>query len=416
MQTGATSQGNVLSVLRSLSPRARLFLWAMALTRLTGFMVFPFLTVILSQQLGASIVEIGSLFTVAAFVGLGTSPVAGFIADRISKKFLMQLGVGLTIASLLAMGLIREISVYYGAIILMSVAGGMLEPLLRSTLGELAETDAQRPALFHLRYYMVNIAGAIGPVLGLWFIQTQSPAVFFIAAASFVFLAGVIHFKQPKLPTPADPLNAPVRRNIWVSVLGHRMFVALFVANFLLVFIYAQTDEPLTFHMIDRGVPDIAGIVTVLTVTNTVVVLVLHGLFMNRIMAMGEGLAFRVAIGCLCLSLVLIAANGAHLLWIWIAAIAISTLGEIIAMPMFLTIVDRIAPAENRNAYFGIYMLSNTGGALAPFLAASLITGFGGTTLFIGAALCCIPLAVVGAIALRHTTQTPETESTDAPL
>ena len=411
MQAEPNSQGDILSVLRSLGPRARLFICAMAVTRLTGFMVFPFLTVILSEQLGANIVEIGTLFTVAAFVGLGTAPVAGFVADRTSKKLLMQCGVGLTIFSLMAMGLMRDITVYYGAIVMMSVAGGILEPLLRSTLGELAETDEQRPTLFHVRYYMVNIAGAIGPVMGLWFVQNQSSAVFLIAAASFVFLAGVVHFKLPELPETPDGEGTQEPPKVWASILGHRMFVALFCANFLLVIIYSQTDEPLTFHMIDIGVRNIAAIVTALTVTNTVVVLVLHGLFMKRIIDLGESLAFRIAIACLCLSLILIAVNSGQLLWVWILAIAISTLGEIIALPMFLTIVDRIAPPNQRNTYFGIYMLSNAGGAAAPLLAASLITAFGGSVLFFGAALFCLPLIFVGYFALKQDTATPNPES-----
>ncbi|MEP5762430.1 MAG: MFS transporter [Litoreibacter sp.] len=416
MQTGLESQGSILSVLRSLSPRAQLFIFAMALTRLTGFMVFPFLTVVLSEQFGASIVEIGTLFTVGAFVGLGTAPIAGFIADRLSKKLLMQIGVGLTVLCLTAMGLIQDITVYFCAILLMSVAGGVLEPLLRSTLGDLAQTEEQRPALFHVRYYMVNIAGAIGPVLGLWFVQNESPLVFLIAAASFVFLAGLIHFRLPEPPQESHDVNTSTGGTLFSRILGHRMFVALFCANFLLVFVYSQTDEPLTFHMINSGVPDIATIVTVLTVTNTLVVLVLHGLFMNRIMGLGENQAFRIAICSLGFSLILIAVNGSHLLWVWILAIAISTLGEIIALPMFLTIVDRIAPPKHRNTYFGIYMLSNTGGAVAPFLAASFITVFGGTVLFLGAAICCVPLALMGYIALKDENTASKTESKNGTL
>ena len=69
---------------------------------------------------------------------------------------------------------------------------------------------------------------------------------------------------------------------------------------------------------------------------------------------------------------------------------------------MFLTIVDRIAPPDQRNTFFGVYMLSNTGGALAPFFAALVIQHLGGTALFVCAAACCLPLAVIGMLALRN--------------
>ena len=410
------TNSSVLAVLRSLTPDARLFILAMALTRLTGFMVFPFLTIILNQQLGASIVQIGTLFTVGAFVGLATSPVAGFVADAVPKKALMQAGTGLTILCFLALALFQNLYVYFAAITLFSVAGGMLEPLLRSSLGDFSQNEEQRPALFHVRYYIVNIAGAVGPFLGLWFVQTGSMMVFYIAAASYVFLGFVTQFKlrEPSAEATAEARGTGI--SVLREILKHRLFVALFFANFLLVFIYSQTDEPLTFHMIDMGVPDIAAIIAILTVTNTVVVLVLHGLLMKKIMGMRENLAFLIAITCLGLSLLLIALNDGQFLWVWVLAIAISTLGEIIALPMFLTIVDRIAPEAQRNTFFGVYMLSNTGGAVAPFLAAEFISAYGGGALFLGSALCCIPLAVIGSIALRSDETPQEKESGHEPV
>ncbi len=224
--------------------------------------------------------------------------------------------------------------------------------MLRSSLGEFAETDAQRPALFHVRYYIVNIAGAIGPLIGLWFIENGSNLIFLLAAASQVLLAYAIHFKQrePKMESTTSSRGSTL--SVIREVMKNKLFVALFISNFLLVFIYAQTDEPLTFHMIDMGVSGLATIIALLTVTNTVVVLVIHGLFMKQVMALGERLAFIIAIVSLGICLLIIALNQGQYVWLWMFAIGISTLGEIIAMPMFLTIVDRISPKDQRNSFF----------------------------------------------------------------
>jgi len=402
LSSSKTAQVGVFAVLRSLSPDARFHIFSMSLTRLTSFMVFPFLAVILNQQLGASISQIGLLFTVGAFVGLAASPIAGFVADGMSKKALMQAANLLTILCYLALAFLPNLYVYFVAITLFSAAGGVLEPLLRSSLGEFAETDEQRPALFHVRYYIVNIAGAIGPLIGLWFIENGNNLIFLLAAASQVLLAYAIHFKQrePKVESTASSRGSTL--SVMREVMKNKLFVALFISNFLLVFIYAQTDEPLTFHMIDLGVSGLATIIALLTVTNTVVVLVIHGLFMKQIMALGERLAFNIAIASLGICLLIIALNQGQYVWLWMFAIGISTLGEIIAMPMFLTIVDRISPKDQRNSFFGIYMLSNIGGAVAPLLAAQIIVTFGGSALFIAATLLCIPLPLVGYIALAQ--------------
>jgi MFS family permease len=390
------------AILRSLPPHAQFFILSITLTRLTSFMVFPFLAVILSQRLGATVFQIGFLFTLGAFVGIAASPIAGFIADGMRKKNLMHGANFLTIICFLILAFFPDLAAYFVAITLFSAAGGVLEPLLRSSLGELAENEEQRPALFHVRYYIVNIAGAVGPFIGLWFIENGNNTIFLIAAASHVILAYAIQFKLPEI---GDEPSSEERGNtlaVLKEAFKHRLFVALFISNLLLVFIYAQTDEPLTLHMIDLGVPDLAAIIAMLTVTNTVVVLVIHGLFMKQIMEMGERIAFLVAIACLGLSLLMIAINQQQFVWLWILAIGVSTLGEIIAMPMFLTIVDRVAPKGQRNSFFGIYMLSNLGGAIAPLLAAQLIVTLGGPILFYAAAALCVPLAWIGYVALKE--------------
>ena len=397
-------------VLRDLTPEARLFILAVSLSRLTSFMVLPFLTIILNQRLGVSIVEIGTLFTLGAFAGLAAAPVAGFVADGMSKRKLMTSAVVLSVFCFLVLAFVPNFVAYCAAILIMSVAGGVLEPLLRSTLGEFAENEEQRPALFHIRYYIVNIAGAVGPLMGLWFVETGSNALFLIAAASNIFLAYVIAkvAKEPAAEASQERRGSSLA--VLKQVLAHRIFVAVFLSNLLLVIVYSQTDEPLTFHMINSGVEDIARIVTLLTVTNTVVVLVLHGLFMKQIMAMGERLAFVVAIFCLGAALAMIALNTGQMIWIWVLAIGISTLGEIIAMPLFLTIIDRSAPEQQRNSFFGIYMLSNLGGALVPLFSAFAIQAWGGAVLFWGAAFFCLPLAAIGFSALKEAVATPEQE------
>jgi MFS family permease len=184
----------------------------------------------------------------------------------------------------------------------------------------------------------------------------------------------------------------------------------------MLVFLYALTDEPLTFHLIDLGVPDIAWLVAGITLANTLTVLVIHGLFMNRIARMAEEQALILSLAALALALGLIAGNVGHWPWVWLGAIAVATLAEIIAMPLFLTVIDRIAPAGERNAWFGIYMLSNGGGTAAPLIAAWIIAGPGGAVLFALGATLCLPLGLIGARALRRTSTPRSRPIEDAAL
>ncbi len=87
----------------------------------------------------------------------------------------------------------------------MAVAHSILEPLLRVLLSDTVATDSERTLLFHIRYYVVNCAAASGPLIGMWFANRESDAVFPLAACTYAVLAltivGAARYRPSSSPT-----------------------------------------------------------------------------------------------------------------------------------------------------------------------------------------------------------------------
>ncbi|KZL16805.1 Dipeptide and tripeptide permease A [Pseudovibrio axinellae] len=375
--------------------------------RFASFMIWPFFAILMARNFGTSIAELGVVFSLSAFAALIASPVSGIIADKLNRRAIMLISALSTLGFYCVLAFGKDEQIYFAVIVGMAVANGALEPLLRSALGDCATKDEDRPLLFHIRYYLVNIAGALGPLCGLWFANQNSNFAFLVGAVAYAVLALCIMKSVAPSVVVSGREEIPVS-TLLKTALVDRLFLTLFISNFFLVILYAQIDDPLTFFLMSLETPDINGIIASINVTNTSVVLVVHLFLMKWLVELEEHKAILAAFFFLMLGLLVIASNRSEIRELWLVAIALATLAEIIAMPLFATVVDRTAPVRLRNSYMGLYMLSNAGAAAVPFAAAMVIEHIGGGPLFLTSAIMCVPVAYLGFRLLSATRQREE--------
>lgn len=389
------------TTLRALPPPTLRLLLAMGLARVASFMIWPFIAVSMNTRFGTPITEIGAQVALGATISIALSPVSGLLGDRFDARNLMLTGCALCMCGYGLMGLWPAQSSYFVAIIIFALAQSILEPLLRMLLSDTLANDSQRTFVFHIRYYVVNCAAALGPLIGLWFANRANDGVFAIAVAANTLLAWAI-FKAAnhRHDHAAKPASAPLLK-VWRAVLSSRLLLAIILMNFFLVLLYAQLDEPLTFYLLQLKAPDINHLIAMMSVTNAAVVLVAHLWLMPRLIAMADKTAYLMALACMLVAHGLIAAN-TQAWWVgWIVAVMFATLAEIVVMPLFGTLIDRLAPPGMRGSFIGISMLAGMGSALAPWLGALAITHLGGMVWFAVLALSCVPIGLVGYRVLR---------------
>lgn len=400
---GQRPKTGTLASLLALPAPTRWLLLGIGLARVASFMIWPFIAVAMNRRFGTPITEIGAQLALGAVISIALSPLSGLLGDRFNSRNLMLFGCALCASCYLCMGLLPGQTSYFVAIIGMALSQSILEPLLRMLLSDTAVDDAQRMFLFHIRYYVVNCAAAIGPLIGLWFANHQSDGVFCIAVCVYAALTlTIINADRARLRNPhLTKTTSPALRQILRAILGSKLFLSIIVANFFLVLVYAQIDEPLTFYLLQLSVDDINHIIAMMSFTNAAVVLVVHLLLMNWLIALADKTAYLMALGCLMVAHALIALNTGAWWAGWLFAVVFATFAEIIVMPLFGTLIDRLAPPGMRGSFIGISMLAGFGSALAPLLGAVVIAHFGGAVLFWGLALACIPIGLLGYRVLR---------------
>lgn len=357
-------------------------------------MVWPFLAVVLNQRFGLSITQVGVILSVSLLLAIVGSPIGGICADRFGRIRLVRIALGLVVLGYVTMAILPIIGIYIAAILLISLANCVIEPALRATLGELVETDQDQSFVFHLRYYLVNLSVSVGPLVGMLFIENESVICFGLAAVCYL---GLVNFVWQRADTDATNLDKaglkpPQTKAILLALIQNWLFVILLLLNLVLVFIYAQSEDPLVFHMIDMGVGDLARTIAILSFANTVTVLVFHMLFMDFLTKLDKGMAFAIGGVFLGLGQLLVAVNWQGLLWLWVIAIVLMTVAEFVVMPMITIMVDKMAPSGMRSSFFGISMLPGLGAAAAPFLGAVGISYLGGAMFFSLMAALCVPL------------------------
>ena len=365
-------------------------------------MVLPFITVLLSRDHGATLSEIGTLFTIAAVSGMLVAPFMGALADKAGLRHILLTAVPTVVACLVFLAFASSKLQFFTGIFALLLISGATDPLLRSALGNCATEETERSKLHHLRYYGVNLAAAAGPMLGVGFVNTGNTLLFIVSAILFALL-GLCVFRT--VDQHAERVSSPKEHSsfIGLSVLSKDFaFISIFICNFFLVLIYTLTDEPLIFYLISLKVEEIAWLIAAFSFVNAITVLIVHGLLMQTLASLNEGTALIAAMSFMAISLIMIAVASPETWLIWVAAIIVATFAEIIAMPLFLTMIDRIAPPANRNTYFGIYSLSNGGGAFVPVLMPVLIAQTGGAPVFWGAAIVCAPIAWFGVLAFHY--------------
>lgn len=392
-------------VWRALSGDARLLIGALFLSKATFLAIWPFLGIQLHRRFGVGVAELGSIFTAAAVAGLVVAPLGGAAADRIGRTMLLVVACLCSAASLGLFATAERQETYLAALIVLSACSGLIDPLLRTLLSDCSSSPEQRPVLFHLRYYVVNLAGAVGPLCGTWLGSgsagdTADGALFAIAAATQLLL-GVCCFRLGRRHhSNAENINAP--HGDTVRGVMSQQLLALFAANALLFFAYAHMHDPLTLHLIALKVERVANLIALLYATNTLVVLLLHALIVRWLLRLPEKHAFSLAMLFMATALALVSTNTKATPSLLVAAVGLATVAEVIAMPLFMTVVDRLAPPHRRNSFFGLFTLTAAGAALAPAVAGFVISTAGGAVLFAALALLCLPVWLLGYLGLKR--------------
>jgi predicted MFS family arabinose efflux permease len=168
-----------------------LFTWGI------GEGMFLYFVPLYLEQLGANPIAIGTIFSVFGFVMMITHIPAGYLADRIGRRPLIQIAWVIGLISTVAMGLAPSLLLFVVGYVLYGVTGFVMSPLFSYVTAARGKLTAGRAMT--LTSAMFNLGAVIGPVSGGWIGENLNMrTIFLVSAGVFVISVAVIFFLKPQ--------------------------------------------------------------------------------------------------------------------------------------------------------------------------------------------------------------------------
>ncbi|CAH6892944.1 MFS transporter [Vibrio chagasii] len=382
------------------------------LARTSYFMAWPFLIVFLYEDYGASAIEVGTMLAVSAVVGAGTGLYSGYLSDKLGRKWVMVLGSWIASISYTGIALASEVWQFYVLIMMTGLMRPMIEAPAKAVIGDNLKDSKDRELALNIRYFLLNLGGALGPLIGITLALSQPQNLFFVAGGTYVvygfwLLLGIERKGTFTKPDPSQLPNFAATLNV---IRKDNIFVKLMVANFIMMFVYAQVESSIPQVIVRSSIADAAQLIAGLVLVNTLTIIVFQFPMLKWLEHVP--LFVRTRIGMILMAIAQIGFLFTPNDWPlgWGVACFILSLGEVIAFPTLNVQIDRMAPPHLRGSYFGAAALYSLGFAIAPLLGGVVIEMLSAYWLFVLCFILCLAMIWLYWLA-EHTEDSVERES-----
>lgn len=329
-----------------------------------GSMVWPMMTLILSQKMNVGATEISWLLSAAMIIMAPAVYAAGKIADVRNKKMMIVL---LDLISVASFGVCAMIPMSWGTIILIfigSLCQNMEHPAYNALMADITLTS-ERDRGYSLQYLCANLGLVLSPTIAGLLFKNYLWVAFLINSLSIFSSAILIYFLVKDIrPVTETTLNATYQKGRE----GESMLKILGENKIIMVFIMIMSGYYAVYHMYVYLMPldlavihgDAGAVIygSVTSVNCIVVVLftpIITKLFGNRpepdrcfmgvaLMVLGFAM-FYVCIGSIP---------------VYYISMTILTWGEIFAMTSESAYLSRRLPSTHRGQINGIFTVART--------------------------------------------------------
>ncbi|HSI03066.1 MAG TPA: MFS transporter [Myxococcota bacterium] len=378
-----------LSTYRGLPPRV----WILAVVCLVnrvGSMVITFLSLYVSNHLGADVETVGRVLTAHGAGAVVGVIAGGALVDRLGPKRIMVASLTSNAIGFVLISRIPDVDWLMVAMFVLAAFGEAVRPANTAALAGAARPEDMGRA-FGLMQLAVNLGVSIGAGVGGFLAAISYPALFYVdAAAAFAgAVLTLLYVKEGTAAPRAAREKSEARRPSGVALLigGQVVVSALLIQMF--------TTAPL-YHNVVNGFSERR--IGLLVVVNTLIITFSQVPAAARLASMPT---LRVIAGGL------VGFAGGYLLLPFtsayamaVTAMTIFTLGELVIFPALNTHVAKAAPPGETGRYMGMTFAAHAGGRLvAPFVGTLVYQRLGPLYLWWGCAVVGLLLALAYVLA-----------------
>jgi MFS family permease len=335
--------------------------------------LYPFFALYATQKFGIGMADVGIMFAIFAITNLIGNFFSGAVSDAVGRKPVVIFSLIASALSSLLMGLINQLFIFYIGAGLVGLFGSVGAPTQQVMIADLLPQE-KRTEGFSIWRMAFNLSMMVGPVLG-GLIAARSFVALFIADAVFslitaaLVIKGLPEIKPPSSGAAAETEDAVQSLGGYRQILRDGLFLIFMLVSILINMVGVQLSSTLSVFLRDVHTitPEQYGI---LLSINATMVVTLQFWITRRLKAVP--LLLSMALGSIfyAAGFALYGFVSGYLLFI--VAIIIITVGEMILSPSAQSLVIQFAPENMRGRYMALYELT----WFLPFAAGSYAAGY----------------------------------------
>ncbi|WP_246158130.1 MFS transporter [Catellatospora sichuanensis] len=365
-------------------PRTFWMLFSAMLVNRVGAFGMLLLPIYLTTARGASVAVAGLVVGAYGAGGAGGTLLGGVLADRWGRKATYLAGTGTAAMLMVGLGLARPIWLIAALAAAVGLAHSLPGPATVAAIVDVLP-EADRSRAFNLQFWAFNMGSAIAAALAGVIAEFSFLALFLIDAGMTALTALLVwrlvpetlQRRRPVIAKPVPGADGPAiaasagggmrrfplgrtpaadrsgERGGLGVVLRDRVFLTFVGLTFVLALLTVQGQSILQLAMEGDGLrPSAYGLVVSLGGA----MIVVGQLFVPRLIgARRHGVVLAAAFVLLALgySTVFLADR----LWVYVAAAAVWTVGQMLAAPPNASIIAELAPTALRGRYQGVFFL-----------------------------------------------------------
>jgi MFS family permease len=352
-----------------------------------GFAVFSFLAVYLSNSIGLTPWETGTVLSLLTLSSRALPLFTGIMGDQLGYKRMMGIGLflrGIGFVVLAYAPSFLEVSV---AILLIGIGAACYEPAALAFFSQEENPSVRKKSFIYLNLAL-NGGAIAGPLLGGFLVITDPSLPFLLSASIFFVLFIVQSIYLPKHTKARGSGKGAIFSGIR-HILNNKRFLFFCFSMVFFWFMYAQLTVALPLHMF--ALSNKEHLVSLVITVNALSGLIFMAAF-NRIYMKTSAL-FLSSIGTLIMALSFLCIGFfPNPIWLIVCIVGF-TVGETLVLPSADISVSDFADESYSGAYYGFSDLSFAVGAtLGNFSGAFLLNAYKPESMIPWVTFACVGL------------------------
>jgi MFS family permease len=343
-----------------------------------GALIFPFLSLYITSRFQVGMTEVGILFGLYSAASIFGSGLGGALADRMGRKSMILSGLVISALSSLSIALVPSIEWFYLLVIFVGLFSNLGGPARQAMVADLLRPEKRTRGYSILRV-IINLSVTIGPAIG-GLLAAQSYLLLFLSDAGISILVAIFILRALPETRPMEMEKTGEEESLFQTFKGYgrifndRFYLSFIFGGILLMLVYMQMNSTLPVYLRDVHQISEQGYGLILSLNAGMVVL--FQFFVTRkvdhrppMLMMALGTVFYVV------GFSMYGFTSAYPLFL--LAMVIITIGEMIVAPVGQSLVARMAPEDMRGRYMAIYGYTYTvASMMGPFLAGLVIDNY----------------------------------------